>query len=450
MQNTGDDLGSLGAALESAGVQVVAGWATNASNLVHAKTMPLARLGDFVAAGAGISPVYNGYSVDGTIQFTPFYSAVGDLRLHLVPEAVRILGDGLAIGPTRAAAQDGTPDPGAPRNILERVCASLESAGLMAKMGHELEFTLVTPGGGICPETAWTPYGLSPVLDLQSFFVDLVRDAHRAGFSPEQIHAEYGPRQIEVSLPPLAPVEAADQVFVAKAVIGRVARRHGMAASFSPVPVSGGVGNGAHQHFSLFRDGVPLFAGGHGSRGMTTEGEQAVAGVLAGLRQAQAVFTGSVLSGTRLAPGFWSGAAVCWGTENREASIRFLCGGEGNPHGANVEVKVIDPSANPYLAAATVLGLALRGITEQQTLPPETMEDPSSLDEAGRARAGISLLSQDQLEILSRLEGSEAMRDILGPEAVAALLAVRRHEHEVYASRDPAARCEALRLAWTI
>lgn len=443
-------LSAIRATLEEARVSVVAGWATNASNLVHAKTMPLTRLADFVEFGAGMSPVYNGYSLDGSIQLTPFYSAVGDLRLHLVPESVRILGGGIAIGPTRPAAQDGTPDPCAPRNILERVVADAAAAALEARVGHELEFTLVEPDGAITPAEAWTPYGLSPVLDHESFFVDLLRDGEVAGVSFEQVHAEYGPRQIEVSLPPLPPVEAADQVIVAKALIGRTARRHAMAASFSPVPVAGGVGNGAHQHFSISRNGTALFEGGTGDRGMTPEGEHAVAGLLGGLRGAQAVFTGSVLSGPRLAPGSWSGASLCWGTENREASIRFLADTPGNPHGANVEVKVIDPSANPYLATATILGLVLRGIDDRATLRPETTWDPSLLDDAGREAAGITLLATDQTKILDAFEGSAVMRDILGPQAAAALLAVRRHEHEVHAGLDPTQLSDTLRLAWTI
>ena len=55
--------------------------------------------------------------------------------------------------------------------------------------------------------------------------------------------------------------------------------------------------------------------------------------------------------------------------------MRFLRGGHGNPYGANVEVKVIDPSANPYFATAAVLGLALDGIGERpccRRRPPST------------------------------------------------------------------------------
>lgn len=444
------DLSAQRNELSAAGVRLVAGWATNASNLVHAKTMPLERFEGFVKSGAGMSPVYNGYSMDASIQFTPYYGAVGDLRLRLLPHTVRLVGDGLAVGATQVIDQDGVPDPAAPRQVLTRVVRELRDAGLHARVGHELEFTLVEPDGSLIEVPSWTPYGLGPVVRLQAFLVDLVTDAAVAGISFEQVHAEYGQLQVEVSLPPAGPVQAADEVIVAKTVIGRTARKHGMLPSFSPVPVDGGVGNGAHQHFSLFRGDQPLFAAGDGARGMTTDGEHAVAGVLAGLPDAQAVFAGSVLSGVRLAPGMWSGATVCWGTENREASVRFLQGGMANPHGANVEVKIIDPSANPYLASAAILGLALDGVTQQTPLPPEMVEDPSGMDEKDLAAAGLSVLPSDHARVLGAFEASTAMSRILGRQVVAALLAVRRHEQEIYGAQDPAERCAALRLGWTV
>ena len=72
----------------------------------------------------------------------------------------------------------------------------------------------------------------------------------------------------------------------------------------------------------------------------------------------------SLLSGLRLQPGHWSGAFACWGLENREAAVRLCAGTKGNPRGANVEVKCIDASANPYVVNAVLLGLARMGLRE--------------------------------------------------------------------------------------
>src|SRR4029450_12279840 len=120
----------------------------------------------------------------------------------------------------------------------------------------------------------------------------------------------------------------------------------------------------------------PLFSGGDGPHGMRPAGQSAVAGVLDPLPDLLGVYAGSVLSGSRLRPGNWAGAAQCWGLENREAAGRFVAGTPGNPHGANAELKIIDPTANPYLAVAAFLGSALRGIDQCLDLPAEGPDNP--------------------------------------------------------------------------
>jgi glutamine synthetase len=121
--------------------------------------------------------------------------------------------------------------------------------------------------------------------------------ATAAGVGIEQFHPEYGLNQFEISLRPRTPVAAADHLVLMRIIIGRVARQHGLRVSLSPVPFAGAVGSGAHQHFSLTRDGSPVFSGGFGPHGMTPQGASAIAGVLAGLPAAQGVLSGSILSG---------------------------------------------------------------------------------------------------------------------------------------------------------
>jgi glutamine synthetase len=256
--------------------------------------------------------------------------------------------------------------------------------------------------------------------------------------------------QFEISLSPQSPVAAADQLVLMRIIIGRVARRYGLRVSLSPVPFAGSVGSGSHQHFSMKRGDTPLFSDGTGVAGMTPDGESAIAGLLSGLPDAQGVLCGSVLSGLRMQPGFWSGAYVCWGTENREAAVRYLVGGPSNPQGANVEVKVIDPSANPYYATATILGLALDGIQRKLPLPPETTVDPAKLSEEQRREAGMVLLASNQADAIDALDHSALMRGILGDESVEAVVAVRRYEQATYGELSPEELAEKFRLAWSV
>lgn len=439
------------AQLEGEGVDTVIGTVVNPAGLTHAKTVPIRRTNTFADPGLGASPSWHAFAIDQSgIAFTDDVGVVGDQRLRIDLSAMRIVGDGLAWAPASFFEQDGTPVPACARGTLGRLEAALEEAGLEAAIGHEIEFLLVDPGGGRLPAALWAQYGLAGVLEHEAFIRDVNAAATTAGVAIEQFHPEYGANQFEISLSPLPPVAAADQLAVTRLIIGRAARRQGLRVSLSPAPFAGSVGSGAHQHFSLTSAEGPLFSDAPGRAGMTAAGESAIAGVIGGLPEAQGILCGSIVSGLRMRPGNWAGAYACWGTENREAAVRFVKGGPANPRGANVEVKVVDPSANPYLATAAILGLALDGIKREATLPPEITVDPAKLSDSQRAEAGIVCLPEAQSEAIAALDGSALLRGILGDAAVDMVVAVRRLEHERYGDLDPEQLADKFRMAWSL
>jgi glutamine synthetase len=436
--------------LQSAGVRLVIGSIVNASGVTLAKCVPVARLPVFHRSGMGASPVWDVFTPDGNIAFTKDITAVGDWRLRIDPAAVRVISDGLAWAPANVYSQDGEPVPNCSRTLLGSIEQRLETAGLQALIGHELEFVLVAPDRSMLDSPSWVPYGVTGLLEQGEFLSDLVTSSAAAGAGIEQVHAEYGRNQFELSLSPASPVAAADSVVLSKIIVGMVARRHGVRASFSPAPFPGTVGNGAHQHFSLARNGQPLFESGSGPYGITDDGGAAIAGILNGIGDLQGMLTGSILSGARLAPGTWSGAFVCWGYENREASVRFLASGVSNPYGGNVEVKPVDPSANVYLASSAILALALHGIENGATLPPEVPVDPNTLSEEERRNRGIHVLTGDPVSMIGTLEASELARELLGDDIVDATVAVRRLEQSTFADIEINEVAQQLRLAWSI
>src|SRR6476659_8025716 len=439
------------AQLESDGVATLIGTVVNPAGLTHAKTVPLRKMGAFADPGLGASPVWHVFTIDQTgIAFTETTGVVGDQRIRIDLGALRILGDGLAWAPGAFFDQDGEPDPYCSRGTLARVEGRLADAGIDALVGHEVEFVLVGPDGGRLPAHLWAQYGLAGVLEFEGFVRDVTNAATGSGVAIEQFHPEYGLNQFEISLTPQSPTAAADALLLTRIIVGRVARQYGLRVSLSPVPFAGSVGSGAHQHFSLTKGGTPLFSGGSGARGMTPDGEAAIAGLLSGLPDAEGVLCGSVVSGLRMQPGHWSGAYVCWGTENREAAVRYLIGGPSNPQGANVEVKVIDPSANPYYATAAILGLALDGIERKLPLAPETTVEPATLTDEQRKQAGIKLLASSQADALDALNQSALVRGILGDESVQAVVAVRRYEQENFGDLSPDELAEKFRLAWSV
>ncbi len=439
------------AQLEAEGVDTVIGTVVNPAGLTQAKTVPIRKTNTFADPGLGASPSWHAFAIDQSgIAFTDEVGVVGDQRLRIDLSALRMIGDGLAWAPAAFFEQDGTPVPACTRGTLGRIEAALTETGFEAAIGHEIEFLLVGPDGGRLPAALWAQYGLAGVLEHEAFVRDVNAAATAAGVGIEQFHPEYGANQFEISLSPLAPVAAADQLALTRLIIGRAARRHGLRVSLSPAPFAGSVGSGAHQHFSLITPEGPLFSDGTGQAGMTAAGESAVAGVISGLPEAQGILCGSIVSGLRMRPGNWAGAYACWGTENREAAVRFVKGGPGTPRGGNVEVKIVDPSANPYLASAAILGLALDGIKRRAALPPEITIDPAKLSESERDNARIVRLPEAQAEAIAALDGSALLRGILGDPVVDMVVAVRRLEHERYGDLDPEQLADKFRMAWSL
>ncbi|GBG38967.1 type I glutamate--ammonia ligase [Mycobacterium montefiorense] len=449
---TGPPLAAAAVAqLEAEGVDTIIGTVVNPAGLTQAKTVPIRRTGTFAEPGLGASPSWHAFAIDQTgIAFSDNVGVIGDQRVRIDLSALRLIGDGLAWGPAGFFEQDGTPVSSCSRGTLHRVEAALGAAGIEAAVGHEIEFVLVEPDGGRLPSALWAQYGLAGVLEHEAFVRDVIAAAATSGVGIEQLHPEYGANQFEISLSPLSPVAAADQLVLTRIIIGRAARRHGMRVSLSPAPFAGSVGSGAHQHFSLTTAQGPLFSGGPGAGGMTPAGESAAAGVIRGLPEAQGVLCGSIVSGLRIQPGNWAGAYACWGIENREAAVRFVSGGPGSTYGGNVEVKIVDPSANPYLASAAILGLAQEGIRCDAALPPETTVDPAQLSESDRERSGITSLARSQADIIAALDNSTLLRSILGESAVDMVVAVRCLEHEKYGCLSSGQLADRFRMAWSL
>src|SRR5204863_9657262 len=267
---------------------------------------------------------------------------------------------------------------------------------------------------------------------------DLIAALEDEGVAVDQFHPEYAMGQLEVSVAPSDPVGAADTSVLVRQTIRALAATHGMRASFSPAVIAGHVGNGGHVHFSLWRDGKNLFAGGDGPYGITEAGQSFMAGVLAELPALVAIGSPSVPSYLRLIPQHWAGAFACWGRENREAAVRFVTGMVGSREtAANTEVKCFDSSANPYLLAGALIAAGMAGVERELELSEEVTADPGRLSEGAPAQHAPQRLPPSAEEAVSHLEKSEVLRDAMGPKLFSPFVAVRRAEAEAFSGQEP-------------
>jgi glutamine synthetase len=116
----------------------------------------------------------------------------------------------------------------------------------------------------------------------------------------------------------------------------------------------------------------------------------------------------------RLVPGYEAPVYVTWARRNRSAMVRVPMYKPGKEVATRVELRSPDPSANPYLAFAVMLGAGLKGIEEGLTLPPEATNNIFRMTEAELEEAGIRTLPKDLGEAIELFEHSELMKEVLG------------------------------------
>jgi glutamine synthetase len=98
---------------------------------------------------------------------------------------------------------------------------------------------------------------------------------------------------------------------------------------------------------------------------------------------------------------------------------------------ANVELKPVDVTANPYLALAAVLAAGMDGMQRDLDPGEPTMVDPATLSEEERDSRGIYPLPASLDEALDALEADDVLIEALGEPLVRTHLAVARAQTEM-------------------
>ncbi|HEY6812424.1 MAG TPA: glutamine synthetase family protein [Propionibacteriaceae bacterium] len=422
------------------------------AGITRVKSVPLRRLPQLAAWGVGASTSFDYFRFDDWLAAPADGSApVGDLRVmpdlrRVVPLAAQ---PGWAWTPGDRYRQDGEPHEGCNRLLLQRLVGDAATDGLEIKTAFEIEWVVSAGDGDDFVSAAVGPaYGMSRLIGVSDYVRDVVDALSAEGIEVEQFHPEYALGQLELSVAAESPVDAADTSVLVRSTIRAVGRRYNYRTSFSPKVETEGVGNGGHVHLSVWRDGQNLMAGGDGPYGLTPIGDAFAAGILRRLPALLALGAPSAASYLRLVPSHWAGVYGCWGFENREAALRMITGSAGSSEwAANLEVKCVDLTANPYLLLAGLLAAGFDGIAAQARLPAPIDVDPAALASDELDRRGIQRLPTSLRESTDALAGDSVLRSTLGSGLIASVLAVRESEIELFAEASAEEIVRALR--WT-
>lgn len=439
------DAGALALDLTARGVAGVSiTWADN-NGIPRSRIVPVASLPQVARRGVGVSTVFPVFDTqDGiTFAYEGLSTPSGDVRL--IPELgslTRLAGQpALAWSPGRLVAVDGSPWPYDPRAVLEAQVDTAAADGLEIKAGYEMEFVLTQAGDDAAePVPAYHAPAYSPhaLLAVDEFIADLLADLAANGIPVNQLHAEYGQAQVELSIVASDPITAADRQLLARQTIHAAARANGLRACFAPLFTAASVGNGWHLHTSVWRGGRNLLASSAAAPDRPgPDGAGWLGGLLRDLRALAAITAPSVLSLARLRPGYWSGAYQFWGVENREAPLRYVLGSEllGADH-ANVELKISDASANPYLALAAVIACGVAGLHDGADPGEPIQQEPGGWTDPEREARGVTRLPSTPGEQEEALTTSKRLTAVLGEQLLGAFLAVRRSDAAWAAERS--------------
>jgi glutamine synthetase len=310
---------------------------------------------------------------------------------------------------------DGSTFPGCPRTVLKRVAAEAAEMGYTAMLGPEAEFFLFHREPNGHPTTVTHDRGayfdLTPIDQGEDCRRSIVNSLEAMGFEVEAAHHEVAPGQHEIDFMYDEALATADKIATFKLVVRKVALDFQLHATFMPKPIAGINGSGMHTHQSLFRGGKNAFHDPKRPRELSTVALQYIGGLLEHARGMCAVTNPLVNSYKRLVPGYEAPTNITWSERNRSPLARVP---ERRGVGTRVELRMPDPTCNPYLAFAVMIAAGLDGIRRKLDPGEPVNKNIFEMSHREKRRLRIDELPSDLNEAIQAMRKDDVVREALG------------------------------------
>ena len=320
-----------------------------------------------------------------------------------------------------------------PRGALARAVDGWRAIGYEPQLGFELELYLLeraedVPGG-------WRPtggeshlvYGVGLGGDPTGLSLEFFDIVETMGLGLEGLLSEFSAGQIEVNLAYGPALDAADKAVLAREMTREIAAQRGYRATYLGRPDAMSVGSGLHVNFSIVpvSGGTNAFHDGAKPEELSTLARQSIGGLIAHHEAVAGLTAPLINSYKRLMPGLIAGYWANWGLDNRISTYRVPA---ERGSATRIENRMPCGTASPYLAAAVTLNAALLGVVDGADCGLPQLGD-------GDAAPNTDRHSPHTLaEALDAVEADTVLAEAMGPELVAAYVALRRHECEQFAA----------------
>jgi len=325
---------------------------------------------------------------------------------------------------------DGNPYEGDPRHVLRRALERMQSMGFDTfNVGPELEYFLFKDDRGTETLDEGGYFAMTTMDAASELRQETVRALEHMGIPVEYVHHEVGPSQHEIDMRFAPALEMADHTLTYRLIVKEIAKKAGYHATFMPKPIFGENGSGMHTHQSLFRKDVNAFYDPKGQWELSDVALAYIGGLLAHARGFCAVTNPLVNSYKRLVPGYEAPVNVAWSMRNRSPLVRIP---DRRGSGTRCELRMPDPSANPYLALAVQLAAGLDGVERKVTPPEPVNKNIFEMSHRERRKYRIDELPRDLHEALDLLEKDDVITGALGPHIYARFVEAKREEWQEY------------------
>ncbi|MFC0188802.1 type I glutamate--ammonia ligase [Fictibacillus aquaticus] len=329
---------------------------------------------------------------------------------------------------------DLTPFAGDPRGVLKRVLKEMEELGYTDfNIGPEPEFFLFKNDEKGEPTLELNDKGgyfdLAPTDLGENCRRDIVLELEDMGFEIEASHHEVAPGQHEIDFKYADAIATCDNIQTFKLAVKTIARKHGLHATFMAKPLFGVNGSGMHANMSLFKGKDNAFYDESTKTGLSETAMHFLAGILKHAQGFTAVTNPTVNSYKRLVPGYEAPCYVAWSMRNRSPLIRIPA---SRGVSTRIEVRSVDPTANPYLAMAVLLAAGLDGIKNKLQAPKAIDRNIYVMDKEEREAEGISDLPATLKEALESLKKDSVMMEALGEHASEHFIEAKEIEWDMF------------------
>jgi len=304
------------------------------------------------------------------------------------------------------------------------------------------------PNLGYKPRHKEGYFPVPPTDSQQDLRSEMILEMIACGIPVEVHHHEVGTAgqaEIDMRYGPL--VKTADNLLLYKYIIKNVAKRHGMTATFMPKPIFEDNGSGMHVHSSLWKDGKNIFYDKNGYALLSDEAKWYIGGLLKHADALLAFCAPTTSSYKRLVPGYEAPINLVYSKRNRSACVRIPVYNTSEK-GKRIEFRSPDPSANPYLAMASILMAGIDGIKNKIDPGPPMDKNIYDLSESdqkkvktvpGSLEESLDALEKDQKFLL---QGNVFTQDLIDTwisykrENEIDPLRLRPHPYEFYLYYD--------------